>query len=88
MTTKERLHQLIEELPDSDLEVVERFLEAAREAASDGSSDPVEWALDRAPAGEAEPDEVEAIQAAKARIAAGGKVIPHDEARRRLLGHP
>ena len=91
MTTKERLHQLIEELPESEsgLAAVERFLEAAREAAAEGAGDdPVRWALDHAPEEEPTPEEAAAILAAKARLAAGGKTVAHEEARRRLLGHP
>lgn len=45
MTTKERLHQLIEELPESETDTVARYLEAMRTAAGD----PVMLALLTAP---------------------------------------
>lgn len=82
MTTKERLHQLIEELPEGRLSAVERFLEAAL---ADADDDPVAWALDHAPVEEPLPDEVEAIRAARASLKAGERLVPNDEAMRLLL---
>lgn len=87
MTTKERLHQLIEELPYSDLATAARLLEALRDTAVEDEPQQ-EWSIDAAPEEEPTPEELTAIQEAKARIASGSRLIPHAEARRLLLEEP
>lgn len=82
MTTKERLLKLIEELPESEYATAERVLCALRDTAWD--SGPM-YSLEDAPWDEPLPDEIEAIREAKARIAAGSPLIPHEDARRILL---
>jgi hypothetical protein len=78
MVTRERVHQLIEELPDSELPVIERFLEERR-------ADPVLRTLAEAP----EDDEPLTPEDAAA-IAEGvealkrGETISQDELRRSL----
>ena len=81
MTAKERLHQLVEELPEEDVPAAQRLLEdlCARR-------DPVLRALLTAPEEPATPEELEAIQEAEARIAAGERLIPHEEVRREVFG--
>ena len=58
--TKERLHRLVESLPDREIHVAERFLEFLNDAHA-------------------------AVEEARADVAAG-RVVSHEEARRRLLG--
>ncbi|MCX6020164.1 MAG: hypothetical protein NTZ05_00235 [Chloroflexi bacterium] len=85
MTTKDRLHQLIDQLPDQGVVAAEEFLSELVEA----GGDPVLRMLNNAPLDD-EPlteEDIAAIQAAKARIRSG-RGVPHEEAKRRLLGHP
>lgn len=82
MTTKERLHQLVEELLEEDYTTAERVLSALRDSAWESGP---QYSLDNAPEDLATPDEIEAVRTAKARIAAGSRLIPHEEARRILL---
>lgn len=83
MTTREHLHQLIDELPDGGLDEARRYLEALREA--DG--DPVLARLLLAPEDDEEetPEEAAAVAEACEDVRAG-RLIPQEEARRRLLG--
>jgi hypothetical protein len=80
MTTKATLHQIIEELPESELVAAERFLAYLRDMA-----DPVRRALLTAPWDD-EPeteDERQAMQEARNELARG-EVYPLDEVRREL----
>lgn len=83
MSTKERLHNLIDELPERELHAAERFLEYLRDA----GYDPFLRAVAKAPQDDEleTPEEAEAVREAKDEIAAR-QVLPHDEVRRRLLG--
>ena len=82
MQTRERVHQLIDELPDNELDDVERFL-AQRGAG--GSA--FRRALESAPEEDepVSPEEAAAIEEAYADVAAG-RVLTDDELWRRL-GH-
>jgi len=80
MTTKATLHQLIEELPESELVAAERFLAYLRDMA-----DPVHRALLTAP-WDTEPETEEehrAVQEAHDELTRGD-VYPLDEVRREL----
>src|SRR5262245_18272855 len=80
MTTKATLHQIIEELPESELVAAGRFLAYLRDMA-----DPVRRALLTAPWDD-EPeteDERQAVQEARSELAQG-EVYPLDEVRREL----
>ena len=80
MTTKATLHQIIEEIPDSELVAAERFLSYLRDMA-----DPVRRALLTAPWDD-EPeteDERQAVQEARNELARG-EVYPLDGVRREL----
>ena len=83
MTVKERLHQLVDQLPESMVLVAERALQELCQG-----EDPVLRALEKAPDyGEPETDEERtAVDAAKARLAAGNLGVSHGEVRRRVLG--
>jgi hypothetical protein len=82
MTVKERLHQLVDALPESEAHAAERYLNYLRETANET---PLMRALRNAP----EDDEpyTEAEQAAVAEARAEPDVA-HAEARRRLLEAP
>jgi hypothetical protein len=80
MTTKATLHQLIEELPESELLAAERFLAYLRDMA-----DPVRRALLTAPWDD-EPETAEerqAVQEARDELARG-EVRPLEDVRREL----
>jgi hypothetical protein len=81
--TKEVLHRVIDTLPDSELE------EAARLLAGLGIDDPVLRAVLAAPLDDEPetPEEAAAVQEARDDVAAG-RIVSHEEARRRLLGGP
>lgn len=85
MTLKEKLHRLIDDLPPSELAAAERFLEYLR----DRGTDPVLRALESAPEDDEPetPEEAAAVQEAREDLMAG-RVISHEEARRRLLEAP
>jgi hypothetical protein len=82
MTTKERLHQLVEELPDgAPAAAAERILAHLRTA----GDDPVLRALMRAPADdEPETDEERAAVAEGLAALARGDVLSDEELRREL----
>ncbi|MEJ7812312.1 MAG: hypothetical protein WKG32_18015 [Gemmatimonadaceae bacterium] len=84
MTTKERVHRLVDMLPARELETAARVLEGL---AALSVSDPVARALALAPEDdEPETDEERAAVAeARAEMQRGG-VIPHADVRRELLG--
>ncbi|HZR99123.1 MAG TPA: hypothetical protein VFE37_10475 [Chloroflexota bacterium] len=83
MVTKEILHRVIDTLPDSELEAAARLL------AGLGIDDPVLRAVLAAPIDDEPetPEEAAAVQQARDDLAAG-RVVSHEEARRRLLGEP
>lgn len=81
MTGKERLHQLVEELPEGETSAAERYLEFLRERAA------LPRSLAEAPFDE-EPvtaEDLAAIAESRAQLAAG-QGVSHTEARRLLLG--
>ena len=79
MTTKERLHQLVDELPDGEVSEAERLLSALR------IDDPVLRALDTAPYDdEPETDEERAAVAEAREAIARGDVVPDEELDREL----
>ena len=80
MQVRERLHRLIDQLPDAELDRVERlFIQDA-----DGA---IETAIADAPDDDEPltPEDETALSDAYADLAAG-RVVSHDQARRRLLG--
>lgn len=79
METRERIHQLVDELPESDLDDVIHFLEDRR------PSNALAHSLANAPADDEleSPEEAAAIEEAYADVA-GHRVISHEEALRRL----
>ena len=82
MATREHVYELVDELPEDDLEAVEHFLERLSAA----SNDPFERALLRAALREPEtlsPEDEEALAEADADIAAG-RMISHEEVLRRV----
>ena len=83
MTRKQKLHALIEELPPRELIAAERYLTYLRLVAQD----PVLRAMVNAPLDD-EPlseDDRAALAEARGEVAAG-RLLPHEQARRRLLG--
>ena len=88
MQTRDRLHRLIDEMPEAELpgalRAVEEFL-AARVAVGDASPPAGADGVDD---GEPlTPEDEAALQEAYADVAAG-RLVSHAEARRRLLGRP
>lgn len=83
MTERDRLHTLVDTLPEDELHVALRFLEFLE---TDGPASPL-WSVKEAPVDD-EPMTAEDEQAlAEAeRDVAEGRVVSHAEARRRLLG--
>jgi hypothetical protein len=80
MTVKERLHHLVDALPETELETAARVLEALR-----ATADPVAWALDNALLDD-EPDHDDAdggLTEARAEMAAG-HTIPLEQVKREL----
>lgn len=84
MTTKEALHRLIDELPESELEMARRVLEPLR-----AGGDPVLYAFLAAPQDDEPltPEEMAAIEEGEADIARGA-VSPWDDVKARLFGAP
>ncbi len=85
MTTKERLHQIVEGLPDSEAHAALRYLEYLRQEASD----PVAAVLGRAPEDD-EPlteEDLSELEAAE-RDWQEGRFVSNDEAKRQLLQTP
>lgn len=82
MTEKERLHSLVDKLPEPEVHAALRFVEYLRREAAD----PVARALSEAPYDD-EPmtaDDLAELDAAELDRQAG-RVVSHDEARRELL---
>ena len=81
MTVKEKLHRLVDELPESELHTAERFLEYLRFVAND----PVLRALESAPWDDEPETPAEAAAVQEAREAhARGEVLSTEELRREL----
>ena len=88
LPVRERAHRLLDLVPEGELPTVERMLRGlAQEAAAQvpPSYDPVLTALETAPEGDEEltPEDLEALQAGW-RAKDEGRVVSHEEARRRL----
>lgn len=82
MTEKERLHSLVEDLPEPEIHAALRFVEYLRREASD----PVARALEEAPFDD-EPltaEDLAELEAAES-DRQEGRLVSHDEARRELL---
>jgi len=85
MTTRTDRYRLIDELPEGELPAAQRFLEGLQS----GSHDPLLEALLQAPwDDEPETEEERAAVAEAHEDLRAGRVVSHEEARRRLLGHP
>ena len=83
MTVKEELHRLVDELPESELRCAHRALEYLRER----GSDPLLRALLEAPEDEeGETDEERASVREAYEDLSSGRVLSHEEVRKRLLG--
>lgn len=85
MTEKERLHALVDDLPDPEVHTALRFVEYLRME----TSDPVERALAEAPFDD-EPltaEDLSALEDAE-RDLREGRVVSHAEARLQLLREP
>lgn len=80
--TRDTLHAIIDNLPESHLEVAARYLEDLER-----SGDPLAWALAHAPLDdEADEDDADA-GLSEARAEAGrGDVVSHEEVKRRWGG--
>lgn len=81
MTVKERLHRLVDTLPEGELHTAERFLEYLRDVPD--AADPVLWAHLHAPIDdEPDNDDVDGgLTEARAEMWAG-KAVPHEEVKR------
>lgn len=80
MTRREALHQLLDELPETDLPAVTRVLEALR-----ATSDPLVRALDSAPLDdEPDDDDLDGGLTEARRDAEAGRGITTEELRREL----
>jgi hypothetical protein len=79
VTTREKAHQLLDKLPDSELEPVLEFI------ASRGDDSFARW-LDSRPAEDEKisADESAAVDEAHAELAAGGPTVSHEEMKREL----
>lgn len=83
MTERERLHALVDDLPEEEVHTVLRFVECLRNP----EEDPVLKALREAPPDD-EPitqEDLAAIEEAWEDVRRG-RLIPHEEIRRRVLG--
>lgn len=82
MTKKERLHHLVDELPEAEIHTALRFVEYLRQEASD----PVTRALQEAPFDHEplNPEDLKDLEAAELDWQEG-RVVSHEDARRELL---
>jgi hypothetical protein len=82
MTTREKVHKLVDELPDATLDPVAEFIATRGHAAGQGDSF-ARW-LDSRPEEDEEitAEEEAAVQEARDEIAAGVPLIPFDEIKR------
>lgn len=85
MSTKNRLHQLVDELPESEVPAAERFLEYLR----DRGLEPLVRALLSAPEDDEPetPEEAAAVQIAREQVDRG-ETVPWEDVKRRLVGDP
>jgi hypothetical protein len=85
MYTRESLHQLIDSLPECDLEMAGQLIEWRHEL----RDNPLLVTLATAPWDDEPetPEEAAAVAEAREDVAAG-RLIPHEEVRRRLLELP
>lgn len=84
LNIKDELKKLIDEIPDEELRVARRFLQFLRQQ----SRGPLRAALDGAPWDDEPltPEDVGALDEAVADVEAG-RIIPHEDVRRKLLAH-
>jgi hypothetical protein len=77
MTTREKLHQIVDKLPEEELD-------AALKAIESRADDPLIRRLEEAPLEDEEisPEEEAAVQEARDELAAGAPLISHDEIKR------
>lgn len=77
MTTREKLHRIVDELPEEDLDAALQAIEAR-------SDDPLIRRLEDALAEDEEisPEEEAAVQEARDEVAKGSPLISHDEIKR------
>ncbi|MBS1878011.1 MAG: hypothetical protein JST31_00705 [Actinobacteria bacterium] len=77
MTTRERLHRIVDELPEEELD-------AALQAIEGRADDPMIRRLDDAPLDDEEisPEEEAAVQEARDEVAAGAPRVSQDEIKR------
>lgn len=95
--TKADLHRLIDDLPESEQETAYQILKCLKDEKRSGMAralaqeleDPLLCALADAPIDDEPetPDEAEAVREGEEDIRAG-RLVSHEEARRRLLGPP
>jgi len=79
MTPRDNLHRLVDTLPESELEHAACVLEALRQAATPPNRSLEDAPLDDEPE---TPEERAAVEEARSDVAAG-RVISHEEAKRR-----
>jgi hypothetical protein len=79
MTTREKLHQIVDKLPEGELDAALRAIEAR-------TDDPMIRRLDDAPPEDEKisPEEEAAVQEARDELAAGAPLISQDEIKREL----
>ena len=77
MTTREKLHQLVDELPEEELDAALKVIESR-------ADDPLIRRLDEVPLEDEEisPEEEAAVQEARDELAAGAPLISHEEIKR------
>lgn len=88
MQTRERIHRLIDELPEADVSAALRLVEQVK-ADPMAYRDPVLGTSTTGPEDDEplSPDDEAALKEAYANVASG-RVFPHQVARRRLIGRP
>jgi hypothetical protein len=84
VTTREKLHQLIDQLPRQELRAAERYLEYLRDSQGALPSFLAEAPIDDEPE---TPEEAAAVAEAWEDVSAG-RLVSHEEAQRRLLRKP
>jgi hypothetical protein len=79
MTTREKLHRIVDELPEEELEAALRAIETR-------SDDPLIRRLEEAPPEDEEisAEEEAAVQEARDELAKGSPLVSHDEIKREL----
>lgn len=77
MTTREKLHRIVDELPEEELDAALRAIETR-------SDDPLIRRLEEAPAEDEEisAEEEAAVQEARDELAKGSPLVSHDEIKR------